>query len=229
MKSHPKDDIILETNLVARILFTNNIIHRFVAWGGNCSYDDIMLIPLDRLLAHTIKAIMHKKTSRTKINVICLSCDVDGRYQYVSRSSILFCRYSCIDFLHSLRVAMEAQSNGDPLNAMSQFMDIVTTFKCKACDFVCYNQDDLVEHVKDVHLPQQQITQQARPNQAGFKNCNLNLHCVSIKNISVIGIFLKFNGKIFSDAFWPVSSFTERSIPYSCYTTVRSFSSIKSE
>lgn len=41
----------------------------------------------------------------------------------------------------------------DALAVMSQFMDVITTYKCKGCDFVCYKQEDLILHVKSEHLP----------------------------------------------------------------------------
>jgi hypothetical protein len=38
------------------------------------------------------------------------------------------------------------------LDVMSQFMDIITTFKCKGCEFICHHQQDLMNHVKTAHL-----------------------------------------------------------------------------
>ena len=46
----------------------------------------------------------------------------------------------------------EAMDDGDATDPMAQFMDVITTFKCKACDFVCHKQDVLMAHVKSVHL-----------------------------------------------------------------------------
>lgn len=48
---------------------------------------------------------------------------------------------------------MSAMDSSAPVDDMAQFMDIITTFKCKGCDYVCYKQEDLVEHVRHVHLP----------------------------------------------------------------------------
>ena len=48
----------------------------------------------------------------------------------------------------------DSDQSADPLDVMSQFMDVITTFKCKVCEFICYKQEDLVEHVKSAHLPQ---------------------------------------------------------------------------
>ncbi|XP_067930601.1 uncharacterized protein [Watersipora subatra] len=41
------------------------------------------------------------------------------------------------------------------MDVVSQFIDVITTFKCKACPFICYKQEDLVNHVKAKHLPSQ--------------------------------------------------------------------------
>ncbi|KAF6031323.1 hypothetical protein EB796_010367 [Bugula neritina] len=39
------------------------------------------------------------------------------------------------------------------MDVMSQFMDVITTFKCKVCEFVCTKQTELFDHVKTEHLP----------------------------------------------------------------------------
>lgn len=41
---------------------------------------------------------------------------------------------------------------GAGLDVMSEFMDIVTTFKCKGCEFICHKQEELMEHVKSEHM-----------------------------------------------------------------------------
>lgn len=51
-------------------------------------------------------------------------------------------------------------SSDNALDPMAQFMDVITTFKCKGCDFVCYKQEVLVDHVRSVHLPQSTVTPQ---------------------------------------------------------------------
>lgn len=38
------------------------------------------------------------------------------------------------------------------VDVMAQFMEMVTSFKCKACEYVCHKQEDLLDHVRSMHM-----------------------------------------------------------------------------